>query len=486
MTKTQLFLVTAVLSLALFLRLYKLNHYPPGLSPDAAFYGLDAAGILIQKHPEIFLSVPWGKEGMIADVMALAFGLFGRLAWSIKLVTVIYGVGGVLGTLLLGKVLDSFRVGWWAAFFMAGSFWHLYLSRLGVNPVLMSAHLTLALFLLLKAAGKNKISLAFWAGVVFGLGFYSYGPYRVTILIILLSFWLARPARKIAVKFFLGMGLVLLPIALFLIKTPAVYLERAAMVINWPLSFQDFFNNFFLSLGLFLPGETPVQTYGLYHQSLIWGPLIWLAILGLVSGLICLERRRLTIFLSGWIFLGLLVATATNEPPSFTRTEFLLPALFFLSALGLEQITNKFPLVKVIAWGWLLFLPLFSWQQLLEVSATPWAEEMFAVRQVKAAQIINRSNLPARVYLVKIPVPGGYAQHFSDAVIEFLVYPRETLSVFPPDLKTVKFEPPFFVVRPVYPDEFFNYLKVSYPQRQLVSQSANGYLGQTEVYLITQ
>lgn len=481
---SRIILASALLSLALFLRVYKLNHYPPGLSPDAAFTGINAREIIATHRPLVFVTLPWPGEALITNLVALHFFFLGQTAWVIKLTSAVFGFLGVLGTFLLGTRLKSFRVGWWGAFFLATSFWHLYLSRDGDRPVMMSAWLTLALFLLVVASQARRPWLAFSAGVAYGAGWYSYGPFRVTILLIPVFVWFLRPHRDLVFRMVVAFILTTLPLLIFMASRVDVYFERAREVFVFPENLLDFFYRLYISLDLFFPGKTHVNSYGLYHQSMVWAPLTFLAWLGVYGGVRAKRNRRLVLFLLFWLITAVLVAALTNEPPSVTRTEFALPAFFLLAALGLDLVVSS-SLTAVLLISGLLFLPVIGWRDLMKVSGTPRTKEMFAVRQVKMAQAVNRIKIPARVYITKVPVPGGYASHFSDGVVIFLVSPRGVRPISPQGLAEREATPPFFLINETpFSGSTEELLKV-YPSSQLILRAADGFLGKTELYLVS-
>ena len=105
-----------------------------------------------------------------------------------------------------GDARGARLVAFFAAIFLATSFWHVVVSRLGVRPVLAPCYLVWAFYFFFRGlrAGSGRASALFavLGGVVYGLGFHSYLAFRATpLLLVLLVPGLAEAeARRVALR----------------------------------------------------------------------------------------------------------------------------------------------------------------------------------------------------------------------------------------------------------------------------------------------
>src|SRR5258708_6833671 len=158
--------------------------------------------------------------------------------WLIRSPAAVAGVLTVLGLFLLVAELFGDGPGLLAAFLLATSFWHINFSRIGFRAILAPLLLTWALYLLIKAfkaiSARNGGGYAVIAGIVYGLGFYTYIAYRITPLLFLLfipffakkhpDFW------KRAVFFVIAIIVVAAPIGLYFAQHPADFFGRTAQI----------------------------------------------------------------------------------------------------------------------------------------------------------------------------------------------------------------------------------------------------------------
>ncbi len=184
-----LFLITA---LAAFFRFWHLDRIPPGFHYDEAYEALEAWRVLAQRgyHP-IFFPGNFGVEPMFIYLTSLAFRLFGVTP------TVMRGVAALIGTLTvpalyaLGRELvRSDRLmpaamPLFAAFALAVMRWHIFFSRVGIEPVLVPFLLTLMLWAYWRAWRTNGLGAWIAFGLTAGLGPYTYPAGRLLPVIAL-------------------------------------------------------------------------------------------------------------------------------------------------------------------------------------------------------------------------------------------------------------------------------------------------------------
>ena len=184
-----LLLITA---LAAFFRFWHLDRIPPGFHYDEAYEALEAWRVLTQRgyHP-IFFPGNFGVEPMFIYLTGLAFRLFGETP------TVMRGVAALIGTLTvpalyaLGRELTrsdklmSAAMPLFAAFALAVMRWHVFFSRVGIEPILVPFLLTLMLWAFWRAVRTNGLAAWIAFGFTAGLGPYTYPAGRLLPVIAL-------------------------------------------------------------------------------------------------------------------------------------------------------------------------------------------------------------------------------------------------------------------------------------------------------------
>jgi predicted membrane-bound mannosyltransferase len=181
-------LLTAVMAVAVFVRVYKLDAIPPGLWPDEALNGVQA----IQEPLKLFYPENQGREGMMMWLDALSFKLLGVSMFSFRLVPAVIGVLTVLGVYLVAwEMFRKKNVALLSAFFTATSFWHINFSRINFRAIMLPLVLCYSFYFLFLGFKNKKWWPFILSGIVFGAGFYTYTSFRLAVLILatVLFFW---------------------------------------------------------------------------------------------------------------------------------------------------------------------------------------------------------------------------------------------------------------------------------------------------------
>ena len=194
MSKTQRnVLLFGILIIAIFLRFYHFTTTPPGLYPDEAMDGNNAVEAAETNHFQVFYTEDNGREGLYVNIIAAFLKIWPVYEpWVVRLPAAIAGTLTVLGIYLLVAELFGDGPGLLAAFLLATSVWGIMFSRIGFRAILAPLALIFTLWLIIKAfrTGADKkrtaFSYALAAGIVYGLGFYTYIAYRATPLLFLL------------------------------------------------------------------------------------------------------------------------------------------------------------------------------------------------------------------------------------------------------------------------------------------------------------
>jgi len=148
-----------ILCLAAFLRLYRLDAIPPGLTHDEAGHGHDAVAILQGSRP-IYETVGYGREPLydywVAGLMALA-GPTGRI---LRYSSVPLGLMTLLATFAWTRLAFDRPTALAATALQASSFWSLSTSRQALRSNLLLALFTLAIYFYWRSVYGSAASSA--------------------------------------------------------------------------------------------------------------------------------------------------------------------------------------------------------------------------------------------------------------------------------------------------------------------------------------
>ena len=371
----EVLLVIAIFAIALAVRTYQLDEFPPGLYNDEAAYGMDGLAVLRGGHA-VFFERNNGREPLFIYLLALVFQFFGATPYTVRLTAALVGAVTVITTYWMVRALFRFAPDdqvvssrWfaaWSALFLAFSYWHLSFSRLGFRAITLPLVMTIAFALLwmtwrrLRQSGGIPWALAIATGVALGLTLYTYTAGRMafalffaTVLVTVIlapRFALARRRLLTTVGIVLGFAvLTATPLLLYFLLNPAYFAEHAAEVsiFNPKYSGGDpigaFVNSLTKTLLMFFntPDRNPRHNPA---QIPVFDPLlaVWLAF-GLLVATVT-WRKLTTSFSAMWFILFIAPAILSGEGiPHSLRTIGLLPIVYVLPLLGMAWIIARTP-----------------------------------------------------------------------------------------------------------------------------------------------
>ena len=362
--------------IAAFFRLYRLETVPPGLWYDEAVDGIDALLALDSGDFRVFYPGNNGREGLFINCQALLLMFLPSEAWTLRLVSACFGTLTVLGTYLLTAALldpgetrsrgdagGARLAAFFAAVFMATSFWHVVVSRIGVRPVLAPCFLVWALYLFFRGlharSGRASALSALLGGAVYGLGFHSYLSFRATpLLMVLLVPLFRREARfwRVALLFGAAASLVAWPLASHFLEHPEHFSKRMSQTSSLgdagPL--RALAGNFAWALSqLFLTGSA-LPRHGLLGNPQVDWPITALLGLGLAVQLGAAIRGRLrgtrecgdaiapprvAALLLAWLVIGLIPGVLAR--PGATRYLLSVVPIFVFAGLGAADLYRR-------------------------------------------------------------------------------------------------------------------------------------------------
>lgn len=345
--------MTAILLLAAYLRIDRLDTIPNGLIPDEAMRGYDAYALLrtgadsFGARLPLFLRSFGDYTPALYSYLSVPFvAIFGLSAFSTRLAAAFIGLATVACSYQLIRRPFGRTAALAGALLLAISPWHILPSRTGTEWNLLALGPVLTIILAYRGLRRPPYLIA--AGIAGGVSLYGYAPIKIFLPLLLAGYVgfyrheLSRH-RRMALTALLAFCLIATPIYIFSF-TPAgmnrfnqVYegsqaslLETVPQLIR---NYLAYFSPNFLVLTHYAKPKPPLPHAHLQSVGLLSWFEFFLMLVGLVRALTL--RRKSAWFLLYW----LLVAPAginlhTNSPwPILGLT--MLPIPYALSGAGL-------------------------------------------------------------------------------------------------------------------------------------------------------
>ncbi len=369
MSRLQWTLLGIILVVAALLRLPLLERVPNGLLLDEASRGYDAYALAQTGADQYGVGWPLFAEGLddytpaLFTYLATPFvALVGPTELAVRLPAAILGVASVgLAYLVASAFFDSW-VGLGTAALLAISPWHILPSRTGAEWVLLPAFTMLGTWLALRGmaddglrtrdggrgetddgrrpSGRDRWLLV--AGVVLGLGMYSYAFARLLLPLLVLGFTVGwqrelRARWRFAALGALASALLAAPVLAFSITEAGQARLRAVAPLG-RLGAGDLFGYMFGNyLSYFWP---PFLAWGIeptYHHNLEgFGPVLPLMVplvaVGLADAVRLRDRARL--FWLWWLVAAPAASALHRESPSAVLLLGAIPSWQLFAALG--------------------------------------------------------------------------------------------------------------------------------------------------------
>lgn len=378
-----LILLSAILILAIFLRVWHLSSAPPELFGDELDVGYQAYSILktgrdLQDNflPTYFQSLAEFRAPLYIYSTVPFIATFGLNEWGVRLAAAFWGVLGVLAIYFLVKKLFSNDVlALTSALFLAISPWHLQYSRAGFEATLILLLLVAAVYFFLSGFEKSKVFII--SAFLFALMPYTYstGALFMPLFVLSLLFIFRKQIRKFKNDFNLklAVGLFLVVLAPFVLQfvsgtatsrfqnisvavnpeiTKNINLGRqidqseGAFFHNKPLSFLfESSRNYLWAFSpqfLFSDGD-PISRHSIGQMGefyWVFLPFLLVGVYFFLKGSDISIDKKLLIF--SWLLLAPLPAALTYDGAGHaTRLFLLLPPLIILGAFGANEIFRK-------------------------------------------------------------------------------------------------------------------------------------------------
>lgn len=401
----RILLLVLIIAIAIFFRFWQFDSIPPGLYQDEAMNGADALAMLKSSDFKIFYTNNNGREGMIVWLDALAIKLFGTEPWVLRIFPALAGVLAVLGLYFLAKELFGIEVALASSFFMAVSFWAVNFSRMGFRAGLMLPFLIWSFYFLIRGLTEvRSLGLIIAAGILFGLGFYTYISYRFTPLLALFAFGpilFKKGGKKLwpEILIFIAVAfLVTLPIGLYFLNNPQDFFGGRTSQVSI-FSADNPFKAAAISIASTLGMFNIVGDFNWRHNFSGSPQLFWpIGILFLLGILMCIKKHGFSDkFLLLWFFVFLLpnILTAESNPHAL-RSLGAMPAAMIFAGIGLIWVYEK---IRIKKQAFLLLVVFLSFVIFAEFNKyfIKWASN------IKTAEVFSQNQIIISDYLNKLP-----------------------------------------------------------------------------------
>ncbi len=492
-----------VLLIATFFRFWKINILPPGLYPDEAINGNEA----LFRAGKIFYPENNGREGLFINLVFVSFSIFGPSILSLRIVSALIGTLTVLGLFLFTKELFTFsnkkspspeRIALLASFFLSISFWHTNFSRIAFRGILLPFVLAFSFYFLFRAfndlkgssLSKKTYLWAIFGGLFFGLGFYTYTPFRMAVLILPFVFlfgWLYFKQQNLQKEFgklvslaLFTIFLVALPLGIYFLYHPTEFLERAGPISIFSAQnpAQEFLRSLLAHLGMFNVYGDPNWRHNFSGSPQLFWPVGILFLIGLFLTFKEIFKKTnyqnknypllTTSYLLSFTFLAMLLAgILTREGiPHALRTIGTTIPVYILAGLGGWQIyqiltlsTKNKLLLKIAIFLFLVALMLFQYNKYF----VKWAnkkevKDAFSQNYVKMGEYLVNLKKGLSKYVivnvsgVPVPYPNGIPMPAQTIMFIENINPTKSKAIYilPQDLDKIEIKKPakVLIMRP--------------------------------------
>ncbi len=204
-TRLDLLLMLLLLVAGLVVGAYQLDRVPNMMLGDEGAFLEQAKGILTSdSEPQFFdlgvYSFPQASSIYQAGIMRV----FGLSLWSWRFSSVLAAVLAVIPTYLLACDLFNRRVAVLSGLAMVTTPYFIAFERMGYNNAQAIFPVALAVYLLYLAVQRESMFYYVWAGIIGGLGFYTYSAGRLGLVVAVIAVYIVfarlRAARRKAAE----------------------------------------------------------------------------------------------------------------------------------------------------------------------------------------------------------------------------------------------------------------------------------------------
>ncbi len=360
-----LILITAIVLLSTYLRIYRLGDIPYGIIPDEAMRGYDSYSILRTGADSFGVRFPLFLRGFedytpaLYSYLSVPFmAIFGLSVFSARLASAFIGVFAVALTYQITRRPFGQTAAFVGSFLLAISPWHILASRTGTewNLLALGPVLTIAL----AYRGLRRPYTLIGSGIAGGISLYGYAPIKAFLPILMAGFVIFYWRRLYQLKKFtliaLGLFIVFaLPVYLFSFTSEGMqrfnivfeggqssYLNIAIHLIRNYFSY--FSPNFFI-LSQYADNTLPIYIAHLKSVGLLSWIELALIIFGIV--IVLFSKKKEGWFILFWLIVSPIGVNLHSNSPWPTLWLAAIPVPHTLAGAGMAG------LVLIAKNGWL-------------------------------------------------------------------------------------------------------------------------------------
>ncbi len=432
--QTEMIALGLILALAAFLRLYHIGSMPQGLFIDQGFVGYSARRILHESgyHPfyisEIFLMA----YAMTLYQVAIWFKFFGENEMALRTFYVFLAMLGLPLIYWTFRQLAGPRMALATLFILAVMRWHIIFSRNQFPTIQVPLYMFATLAFLLYGLNNAKRWAFVTAGVLFGLGFYTYQGFKImpVLLVVYTAYEFCADRKRILknwknILFFLGVAVIVTSPILTDMVVHKNFGDRESQVsifteVSKQHSMRPFWEGALRTSLMFGRKGDPNARHNLQDFQMLDDISAALFVLGLGYGIAHIKRRKYFYAVTGF-FVTSLLCLLTIDAAHANRMLATTPFMAFLIATPVAVIWAR--VLKFIGskaeWVFLVLLApvaFFMLSQNWDVyfnkqgkSVSSWHE--YAARETEVGRRMARYG-SAYDYLVAPPYMGYHTINF--------------------------------------------------------------------------
>jgi len=386
----------AILVLAAASRFAALDRIPSGIYPDEALNGNEGLHAVETGDYQLFYPANNGREGLWINLTGLSVRYFGANQFGLRFWSPIVGTLAVVFVYLLATELFSARVGLFAAFLLATSYWHVNFSRLDFRAILVPTISLAAIYFLVRAWRTQSLWWAVIGGLIYGLGFHTYIAYRFTPIVIPALFYWGRSLcprwKRISAVWLVAAFVAALPMGIYFVEHPQDFFgrEQGISVFSQPHPAATFALSLYRTVRMFNRQGDCNPRHNLPCSPELPPPIGLLFLAGLALAIMGRAPRWIAIWLGVMILPG---ALTFESVPHALRTIGAIPPVFLLTALGADAAYKILESRKTWQWAFLVVVAttgLFEYYRYFAIwPDQPTTREAFTHNLVSIGEYLN-------------------------------------------------------------------------------------------------
>jgi 4-amino-4-deoxy-L-arabinose transferase-like glycosyltransferase len=215
--------LSSITLLAAAIRLWHLGSVPLGLHGDEALTGLDARRVLHEGWIGPYVISALGQPTGPLYFTAVLFKFMPQTTFTIRFSMALFGIATIPVAYGAFTIMFNRTVAAFAALLLCVMTWHLHLSRTGFMVSAWPFIEVAVLFALFVGLRRRSLALMAVAGLLAGLGIYSYNAYLLFLPVPVVPFlWLVVAPRAHLDRRWLAAGFVLFGGAALFVAVPMI------------------------------------------------------------------------------------------------------------------------------------------------------------------------------------------------------------------------------------------------------------------------